>query len=128
MIKKTIYFYDEKQANVISKLNDKLHKQRGVRVGDTTYKTSDDTNLNAILKAVIIDNIKRDASRLKNQLKNFDRALSIIKRSDDIIYIKNALRDLSNGMYMNETLRNEYGGLVNRLEELNNDYNKKLKK
>ena len=128
MIKKTMYFYDKKQANVISKLNDKLHKQRGVRVGDTAYKTSDDTNLNAILKAVIIDNIKRDASRLKNQLKNFDRALSIIKRSDGIIYIKNALRDLSNGMYMNETLRNEYGGLVNRLEELNNDYNKKLKK
>lgn len=29
-----MYFYDKKQANVISKLNDKLHKQRGVRMGD----------------------------------------------------------------------------------------------
>ena len=126
MIKRTMYFYDKKQANTISKLNDALHKQRGVKVGDTTYKTSDDANFNNILKTVIIDNIERDASRLKNQLKNFDKALSIIKRSDDIIYIKKALLDLSNGVYMNEALRNEYMSLVNRLEELNN-YNKKLK-
>ena len=34
MIKKTMYFYDEKQANLIKKVNDKLHKQRGVKVGD----------------------------------------------------------------------------------------------
>ena len=29
MIKKTMYFYDEKQAKVIDSLNKKLHKQRG---------------------------------------------------------------------------------------------------
>ena len=34
MIKKTMYFYDEKQANLIKKVNDKLHRQRGVKVGD----------------------------------------------------------------------------------------------
>lgn len=34
MIKRTMYFYDKKQANVISKLNDKLHRQRGIRIKD----------------------------------------------------------------------------------------------
>lgn len=34
MVKRIMYFYDKKQANIISKLNDKLHKQRDIRIGD----------------------------------------------------------------------------------------------
>ena len=120
MIKRTMYFYDKKQADVISKLNDKLHKQRGVRVGDAV-------NFNETLKVVIMSNIEKDINRLKNQLKSFSRALSIIKRSNDIIYIKNALNDAANAVYTNEALRNEYISLINRLEDLNNHYNEKLK-
>ena len=37
MIKRTMYFYDKKQADLIKKVNDKLHRSRGVRVSDVDY-------------------------------------------------------------------------------------------
>lgn len=44
MIKRTMYFYDEKQADLIKKVNDKLHKKRGVRVRDVSVKKVADNN------------------------------------------------------------------------------------
>lgn len=58
MIKRTMYFYDKKQANIISKLNDNLHKQRGVRVGD---------DVNAGKAAQIL----RDAAEYTRMITNF---------------------------------------------------------
>lgn len=60
MIKKTMYFYDEKQANLIKKVNDKLHKQRGVYVKD-----NDNTNK----KISIMQNVV-------NELINIERRFS----------------------------------------------------
>ena len=58
MVKRIMYFYDKKQANIISKLNDNLHKQRGVKIGD---------DVNAGKAAQIL----RDAAEYTRMITNF---------------------------------------------------------
>lgn len=60
MIKRTMYFYDKKQADLIKKVNDKLHRQRGMRV-------KDDDNTNK--KISIMQNVV-------NELINIERRFS----------------------------------------------------
>lgn len=45
MIKRTMYFYDRKQADLIKKVNDKLHRQRGVKVADIESSIDKDKEL-----------------------------------------------------------------------------------
>ena len=65
MIKRVMYFYDKKQADLIKKVNDKLHKQRGVRVSD-----ADDAS-----------KIKKDIKEIKNakDTKSLNSILQPIK-------------------------------------------------
>ena len=50
MIKRTMYFYDKKQADLIKKVNDKLHRQRGVRISDADINIEIDKLISSILK------------------------------------------------------------------------------
>ena len=50
MVKRTMYFYDKKQTDLIKKVNDKLHRQRGVRVNDVDIDIEIDKLISSILK------------------------------------------------------------------------------
>lgn len=58
MIKRIMYFYDKKQADLIKKVNDKLHRQRGIRVVD---------GINSGKAAQIL----RDAAEYTRMITNF---------------------------------------------------------
>lgn len=77
MIKRTMYFYDKKQADLIRKVNDKLHKQRGVgvRAYDATRQNISDMFKNNIGKfgpklKQIIDDAQRRTSNSSLGWKN----------------------------------------------------------
>lgn len=67
MIKRTMYFYDKKQADLIKKVNDKLHRQRGVRVGD-------DSQMSEFLAA--IPDIKKSVSNIKKYANLFTNSMT----------------------------------------------------
>lgn len=75
MIKRIMYFYDKKQANVISKLNDNLHKQRGVRVGDADYIPLSQLNAMQAIKNMN-DNQDKYISSLVNKIEKSLKSVS----------------------------------------------------
>lgn len=82
MIKKTMYFYDKKQANIISKLNDKLHKQRGVKVGDDAVDAD-------------IDKYKKMAqTEMQRILNNKNKEIRELVEMRNNIILSNNMREL----------------------------------
>lgn len=108
MIKKTMYFYDEKQANLIKKVNDKLHRQRGVKVGDAK-KDKKDTNVypkkaaDEVIKEInnVIIAFKKEANKYPNTPRG-DRFTKASKELENIIkktkkdkdYVSNIIEEL----------------------------------
>lgn len=88
MIKRAMYFYDKKQANVISKLNDTLHKQRGVRVSDV-----DDT-IDSIFVDEVISNLTRRLKKLEDDASKIKKAIKEIKNAKDTKLLNNILRSI----------------------------------
>lgn len=68
MIKRTMYFYDKKQADLIKKVNDKLHKKRGLKISDAEMFTSFNKELDDTIKE-ILDFQKDVASLFGNNMK-----------------------------------------------------------
>lgn len=86
MIKRAMYFYDKKQANVISKLNDTLYKQRGVRVSDV-----DDT-IDSIFVDEVISSLTRRLKKLEDVASKIKKAIKEIKNAKDTKLLNNILR------------------------------------
>ena len=93
MIKRTMYFYDKKQANVISKLNDNLHKQRGVRVSDDAtdadvdkYKKMAQTEIQRVL-----NNKNKEIRELVEMRNNITLSKNMRELFDEINDIQAAL-------------------------------------
>lgn len=132
MIKRTMYFYDKKQANVISKLNDNLHKQRGIHIKDKNILKDLAEDVDAILQFYVANNnliadpfakkLKRDAADVVNMSR---------KKAIDELY--NHTRDLKNGIL--KLLSKGDGGYDNGLHKsieklyaaVNNEFNSKNK-
>ena len=88
MIKRVMYFYDKKQANAISKLNDTLHKQRGVRVSDV-----DDT-INSIFVDEVISNLTRRLKKLEDDASKIKKVIKEIKNAKDTKSLNNILQSI----------------------------------
>lgn len=88
MIKKTMYFYDKKQADLINKVNDKLHRARGVKVGDANEIS--DVFINDLLKTAI--KIEPVVKELITNIKNLKKV--------DIEKSANALSRIHSNTYV----------------------------
>ena len=70
MVKRTMYFYDKKQADLIKKVNDKLHRQRGVRVKD-----DDNTNKKISIMQNVVNEIINIERRFSKQWTSEERKI-----------------------------------------------------
>lgn len=88
MIKRIMYFYDKKQADLIKKVNDKLHRQRGVHIKDISIKNIDAASVpDDIVKKIytLEDDITKACAKL---IKNFRLSENALKRSPEYINFK----------------------------------------
>ena len=72
MVKRTMYFYDKKQADLIKKVNDKLHRSRGIKIIDVNHQSLDGAiaainNVISELK-LIIGSVKKEALKNSNSI------------------------------------------------------------
>ena len=101
MIKRTMYFYDKKQADLIKKVNDKLHKQRGVKVGDGYYNKVVAGEAYKIIKNlsnsfIEMANRSKEYSE-KNQFKEAAQYITtLFKLKDNDYPVENILNGLQN--------------------------------
>lgn len=113
MIKRTMYFYDKKQADLIKKVNDKLHRSRGIHIKDKNILKDLAEDVDVILQFYVANNnliadpfakkLKRDAANVVNMSR---------KKAIDELY--NHTRDLKNGILK---LLSKGGGYDNGLRK-----------
>ena len=137
-----MYFYDEKQANVIKKVNDKLHKQRGVKITDANHQSVDGAI--AAIKSVIseLKSISNEALKNSNSIVSDINKLIVfcnqgisdfndVKDSDDVdmseisYAIKDAKSDISNELAAIYK-RHKESVAGKRLANLMNEFSRKM--
>ena len=96
MIKRTMYFYDKKQADLIKKVNDKLHMQRGVRVKDDDQMEQFTAAIPSIRKH--IPNIKKNADLFTNKMAGSGVHPIILKKVKEIQQLANRVDTIAKSL------------------------------
>ena len=109
MIKKTMYFYDEKQANLIKKVNDKLHRQRGVKVTDSIIN-----DIKTLEKQ--IDNIRDILFDMKPFIKGLTNYIEKGEYGNTLTYIKNTQ---PRNINVNGKPIIDFNGIINKIKAAN---------
>lgn len=117
MIKKTMYFYDEKQAKMIRKINDKLHKKRGVKIKDA--------DIDLKLKSGASNILKDAVKKYKEYASIAQNALGRINRAKDTSDIMDAINDIVHELPRDdmEDIRKLYYEAESRIEKAK-EYNR----
>ena len=115
MIKRTMYFYDKKQADLIKKVNDKLHRRRGVKVGDAS------DILNDIFRNKLIESLKKDISNFPEYTKLIRIVIRIVENAASIATVANEIKDLAMRVD-NANLKKEYLHIAQNIAKLNNKF------
>ena len=89
MIKRIMYFYDNKQADLIKRVNDKLHKQRGIRFIDVESSIDKDKELLKSYYNEYINTLKTGnmwSSKKADFLKSINNIYSSISIITNIVF------------------------------------------
>ena len=115
MIKRTMYFYDKKQADLIKKVNDKLHRQRGVKVEDADIKNllNNTKKLNSISMGINDDTLRYKIFVLITDIEN--------SLTDENVYNRKK-SDLQNKAQDIITYMNNYQAILKLLMQLKKNF------